>query len=280
MRQIETAGYDRVIGPANLGPVPDLRWLRVDQLRVDPAYQRDVTLRGKAHIKRIVEGFDWRLFSAVVVSPIAGGFFAIIDGQHRVTAAAICGQDSVPCQIIQADAQMQARAFEAINGRTIPVTRDQRFKAELAAGDAEACRVDRLTREAGIKMMTYTPHGPAMKPGECLAHGAMRKLCAAFPDDHAAFVLKCIRASAGDIGGRAMIAAPFVLAAMEAFQDHPNWFSRAFVLSGFEALDPVTAQADARQRVANSRGLTLRDCFVAAILESVERAEKRAGRPA
>ena len=41
-----------------------------------------------AHLRRIAEQFDWRLFAPVIVAPIEGGLFAVIDGQHRTHAAA------------------------------------------------------------------------------------------------------------------------------------------------------------------------------------------------
>lgn len=277
MRAIETERFSMIEKPASLGPAPDLRWLPIEQLRVDPAYQREITPRGQSHVRKIAEAFDWRLFSAVVVSPVPGGFFAIIDGQHRTTAAALCGQDSVPCQIIQADPVMQARAFEAINGRKINVTRDQRYKAALAAGDEGALRVERLTRAAGIRMLTYTPSGATMKAGDCLAHSPIAKLCAAFPDGKAQFALLCLRAAAGDIAGRAAINTPFILATLQAFEDHPKWFGRGEVVSAFEEFDPETEWSRAAQRVANTRGLTLRDCLAASIIELVERAFKAPG---
>lgn len=277
MRAIETDRFSTIERPTNLGPAPDLRWLPIERLRVDPSYQREITSRGQSHVRKIAEAFDWRLFSAVVVSPVAGGFFAIIDGQHRTTAAALVGQDSVPCQIIQADPTMQARAFEAINGRKINVTRDQRYKAALAAGDECALRVERLTRAAGIRLLTYTPNGASMKAGDCLAHAAIQKLCSAFVDGKAAFILTCMRAAAADIAGRAAINTPFILACLQVFEDHSEWFGRGEVVSAFEEYDPETEHARAAQRVANSRGLTLRDCLAAAIIERVERAFKASG---
>ena len=148
MRPIDPSGYS-VTPPATFGPAPDLRWIEISQLVVDPAYQRDLNRHSFKHISQIAERFDWRLFSAVIVSPIAGGMFAIVDGQHRTTAAAACGITSVPCQIIQADAGQQARAFEAINGKVIAVSTLQRYRAALAAGDPEAARIKALTERGG-----------------------------------------------------------------------------------------------------------------------------------
>ena len=54
--------------------------------------------------------------------PVAGGKFAIIDGQHRTTSAAIVGYETVPCQIVIAAKEEQAAAFKAINGTTTPIS--------------------------------------------------------------------------------------------------------------------------------------------------------------
>jgi ParB-like chromosome segregation protein Spo0J len=53
---------------------------------------------------------------------VEGGRFAIIDGQHRTTSAAILGIETVPCQIVIAEQTEQAAAFKAINGTITPIS--------------------------------------------------------------------------------------------------------------------------------------------------------------
>lgn len=117
MRQIEPLAD--VHGPEDYGPVPEMRWLPIGKLIVDDAYQREITPAGQRNIRAIADAFSWMKFAPVVVSPVAGGAYAIVDGQHRTTAAATIGVDSVPCLIIQADRKQQAQAFRAINGQVI-----------------------------------------------------------------------------------------------------------------------------------------------------------------
>ena len=121
-----------------VGPAPVLQWLPIDQLGIDPAYQRDILRRGHDNIGRIARRFDWRKFGTVIVAPIAGGRYAIVDGQHRTTAAAVRGIESVPCQIIMADPGEQAAAFAAINGAVTGMTPLQLHAARVAAGDPDA----------------------------------------------------------------------------------------------------------------------------------------------
>lgn len=57
-----------------------------------------------------------RQFAPIIGAPIEGGQWAIVDGQHRTTAAVLRGIEKVPCQVVQADRIQQAAAFAAVNG--------------------------------------------------------------------------------------------------------------------------------------------------------------------
>lgn len=102
-RPISTEGFKSAPVVIDMGPAPKLEWIDISDLVVDDSYQRPIARAGKTNIARIVSNFRWCYFAAVVVSPIEGGKYAIVDGQHRVTAAAILGITSVPCQLILAD---------------------------------------------------------------------------------------------------------------------------------------------------------------------------------
>jgi hypothetical protein len=199
MRAIETAGL-KATPPQDTGTVPDLRWLPIADLVIDDSYQRDIQSRqSRSHIERIASKFDWRLFSCVVVSPVPGGKFAIIDGQHRTHAAALIGEETVPCQIVQATRGMQAAAFASINGNKIGVSHAQRYRAALAFEDPAALRIKRLTEAAGIKLLTYNPSAATMKPSDTLAHQAIRQIASSCSDETAIIILSAVRAMAQDV---------------------------------------------------------------------------------
>ncbi|MEA2772249.1 MAG: hypothetical protein QOD93_5211 [Acetobacteraceae bacterium] len=80
-----------------------------------------MTRAGSVNIARIAEYFEWSKFSPVIVAPVEGGLFSIIDGQHRATAAALRGVPEVPCEIVHIDRTRQAEAFAAINDNTTKV---------------------------------------------------------------------------------------------------------------------------------------------------------------
>jgi hypothetical protein len=85
-------------------------------LVVDTEYQREIGRKGATNVMQIAEHFDWSKFAPVVVAPVEGGRFAIVDGQHRTTAAMLREIKEVPCQVVQADRAKQAAAYAAVNG--------------------------------------------------------------------------------------------------------------------------------------------------------------------
>lgn len=267
MRPIDPSGLT-ITPPASFGPAPDLRWIDISQLVVDPAYQRDLNKHSARHIGQIAEKFDWRLFSAVIVSPIAGGRFAIVDGQHRTTAAAACGIDSVPCQIIQADAGMQARAFEAINGKVIAVSTLQRYRAAIAGGDPEALRIKALTERGGVKMLTSN-YGLNCQPGDTMAYNAVRRICSHLPDDGAAFLFALARAMVKR--PRVYIRAEMLLALLAVFtEDHPEWMGDLNIAVILARLDQEHAYEQARKFAGETKGVKITDCLAGDIIETVQ----------
>jgi ParB-like nuclease domain len=75
------------LGP--LRPAPFLEWIAVERLVVDTEYQRESGRRGATNVIQIAEHFDRSKFAPVIVAPVEGGRFAIVDGQHRTTAATL-----------------------------------------------------------------------------------------------------------------------------------------------------------------------------------------------
>ncbi|MFN3868998.1 MAG: ParB N-terminal domain-containing protein, partial [Hyphomicrobiaceae bacterium] len=88
---------------AVLGERAELCMLPLDRLVVDESYQRPITGKGRLNINRIVAKFDWRKFAPLVVTEVDGGRYAIIDGQHRATAALMHPDvHLVPCMVVKA----------------------------------------------------------------------------------------------------------------------------------------------------------------------------------
>jgi hypothetical protein len=153
-----------------------LQWIKIGDLVVDDSYQRDLKRANWTAIRRIAEQFQWSRFSPVFVAPVEGGKFAIIDGQHRTHAAAICGFEDVPCQVVQMSQNEQAASFAAVNGTVTKVTLFQIFKAALAAGEGWALAAQKACAVADCQLMTYHPAMDNKKAGELFCVALVRQL--------------------------------------------------------------------------------------------------------
>lgn len=183
------------------GPAPQLQWLDIAALVVDPAYQRDITAQGRRNVKRIAELFDWRYFSPVIVAPIAGGRYAVVDGQHRATAALLVGHASVPCQVIMAAPGEQAKAFTAVNGTVTRVHTLAMHKAAVAAGDAMAREVERVAKAGGAKVLAYPVPELKQAPGQTMAIGALRELIQAYGAEATILGLRSVTETSNAVRG-------------------------------------------------------------------------------
>lgn len=157
---------DIVKGEVQPGTAPILQWIDIDLLLIDDSYQRPLEKGNWSSIRKIAANFDWSKFSTVFVSPVEGGKFVIIDGQHRTHAAAACGFDQVPCQIVPMSHAEQASSFAAVNGNVTKVTAWQIFKAALAAGEEWAVTARDIAEEGGCTLMTGNRPTDQKKPGQ------------------------------------------------------------------------------------------------------------------
>lgn len=196
MRQIDSAKLKR---PENIdpGPAPMLQWIKIEQLVVDDSYQRDLKPGNWRAIQKIAEAFKWSRFSPVFVAPIEGGRFAIIDGQHRTHAAAICGFADVPCQVVQMSLAEQAASFAAVNGLVTKVTLFQIYKAALTAGEPWAIECAKICEDAGCRLMTAHGSTDNKRAGEIYAISLIRSFHEKGLGALVTFALRGLRTSEG-----------------------------------------------------------------------------------
>lgn len=150
-----------------------LRMVPVAALRIDPSYQRRMSKRGLAEIRRILAGFSWPRFGAISVAE-TGETFAVIDGQHRAIAAHILRIAEVPAVVTVADAAGQAADFLGINTVRSGMQATDRFRARVAAGDADAAAVARMLAHQEIDF-DVAP-GEPLKPGQTRSVSTIEKL--------------------------------------------------------------------------------------------------------
>lgn len=175
MRRIEID--KREVYDCQPGPAPILDWIEIRRLVIDDRYQRELKSANWTTIRSIARNFNWSKFSTVLVAPIEGGDFAIIDGQHRTHGAALCGFEKVPCQIVQMNFDEQARSFAAVNGHVLKITSLNIYKARLAAGEEEAIRARDICQAAGCTLKTSNTSTRQKKPGEIYAPKAFMRIC-------------------------------------------------------------------------------------------------------
>lgn len=207
------------------GSPPELAWLSLSALRIDEDYQRPVGRAGLATISRIVREFDWAKFAPVVVAPLAGGLYAVIDGQHRSIAAKARGFDRVPCQIHKLTPAQQASSFAAINGNVTAITPLALYKASLAGGAPWACEIDRVARGAGVTILAYPKPLKHMRAGETMAVGIVGKEIARSGPERVGVALRAMMESSHAIPGN--LSGTIIKVMCLLLTAHPGWIADA-----------------------------------------------------
>lgn len=157
---------------ADPGEVPVLDWLDKNLIDVDPLYQRPLD---EARVNKILSGFTWSSFGAVVVVPQEDGRYHVSDGQHRLAAAKLHPKVAhVPAVVVKVeDVPAEAAVFVQINKARKNVSPLELFFAQIAAGDDEAVTVLQVCERAGVRI---PKHPGSFKPGDCIAVNALHAL--------------------------------------------------------------------------------------------------------
>jgi ParB-like nuclease domain len=200
MRAILSEGFEKP-KCVSAGAAPMLQWLKIADLVVDPAYQRPIVGYGRRNVDRIARAFSWSCFAPVVVSPVEGGKFAIIDGQHRTTSAAIVGFDSVPCQIVIAAREEQAAAFKAINGTTTPISQMALHAAALVASEPWAVQIAHVCACAQVELLRYPVPADKQAPGQTMAVGTIAQCLKRYGEATLISAIQCVTQTANNQPG-------------------------------------------------------------------------------
>lgn len=155
---------------------PEVTWINPRDLLVDEAYQRNLSDRSLALIRRIATAWDWRKFKAPNCAWTADGL-EVIDGQHTAIGAA-CRPDiaEIPVLITEAAEQAdRAAAFIGLNRDRVGITATQIHAAAVTAGDAEAVAIEEACASTGITILKNPP-GSGFKPRQTMAVAAIGAL--------------------------------------------------------------------------------------------------------
>lgn len=192
-RKIDVSAETRRAAPG--GGEPELSWVPINALVINEAYQRPIEKRGWVSIRKIADNFDWGRFSPLLVSRQPDGTFAVIDGQHRAHAAAMCGLERVPALVVDLSEREQASAFSWVNGTVTALTPLQVYRAALAAMEPWALQCDAAVTRAGCQLMTWNANAAAKKPGQVFCIGFIRSMIDAGHAETLVAVLAGLRGS-------------------------------------------------------------------------------------
>jgi hypothetical protein len=238
MRPISIEGFEKPKSVA-AGAAPMLQWLKIADLVVDPAYQRPIIGNGRRNVDRIARSFSWSCFAPVVVSPVEGGKFAIIDGQHRTTSAAILGFESVPCQVVIAAQQEQAAAFKAINGTTTPISQMALHAAALVASEPWAVQIAHVCACAEVELLRYPVPADKQAPGQTMAVGAIARCLRQYGEATLITALQCVTQTSNNQPGA--LSARTIKALCQVLHSDPERRDKGLAL--LEAFDPIDLMA-------------------------------------
>jgi len=168
-------GFEQRDEPApNPRDILEFIWVLPEQLVIDRGYQRRISNNGRRKINGGIAGFDWRQFGAITVVRLKNGKFAVIDGQHRALMAWAVNAEVVPAICFNADMADQAMAFVGINTNRSTVASIDKFRARVAAGDANACTVHEILND--LEISADVAAGTSLRPRQTRAVTKLEKL--------------------------------------------------------------------------------------------------------
>ena len=263
----------RAIEVSHLPPVapvdqaaPMLAWIKIADLVIDDDYQRPLNPGNWLAIRRIADSFRWGRFGPVLVSPIQAGRYAVIDGQHRCHAAALCGFATVPCMVVHLSQAEQASSFAWANGNVTRMTVYQMYRAGLVAAEPWAERCQWAVEQAGCHLATVNPSAKDRKPRVVYCVGMVRQFVSR---GHAEALRAGLTAIASyDTTGRVALYSDYILNPWCAAITEVPGAANVDLTPVLARNDPFKVVAAADKMAANASGrtgLARKDAFVVLI---------------
>ena len=154
---------------------------------VTEQYQRILNMK---NVAGIVKNFDPAKLGVLVVSHRTDETYAVLDGQHRLTALRRLGYDAANCIVLEGmTIQQEADYFRRQNENKQSLRINDTFNASLWAEDAESLRIKELMDKYGFR------HGKSGQPMCICAIGALQRILRRFGDRTLELTLACIAAT-------------------------------------------------------------------------------------
>ena len=123
---------DSIIRNANEYDGVRLALVDINLLRIDENYQREID---EAHVNEIANDFN-KTYAGCLICSYRNGYFYIIDGQHRYTAALLKGVKTLLCIIYTGlTSKQEAKMFRDLNIKHKRPDAYRLFKANIWNGD-------------------------------------------------------------------------------------------------------------------------------------------------
>lgn len=181
------------------GELPELAWVELGKIFVDPSYQRPLKPR---RVQQILRDFTWAQFGALMLVAREDGRFAVYDGQHRFEAARKHpGISSVPSVIVVLDqAYEEAQSFLGVNVNRSAISTVEKYWAGIEAGDERMMQICAVLEEAGCEVVPVGSKSAA--PGRTSAISAIERAIADYGDAAVTSACRALReAWPKDAGG-------------------------------------------------------------------------------
>lgn len=225
-----------------------LAQVAIDRLRIDLSYQRSMTSNSARMAIRIAAKFDWRRFVPAIGVENEDGTISLVDGQHRTAAAKARGIKEVPVYILQCTLSEAAGAFAAINGMVTPMSQQDIYRAQLAAGDEEATTLQAVLDVAGVTITSQRSFGK----GETRSVNPLRRALRVYGRDLLILALQCITET-GD-GNNGLITGATVNGIAKALLTKPELLAEPTrLLDAMDSFSLKDAVRDAEIEFAQTR---------------------------
>lgn len=127
-----------------------VRYVNLEEIRVDPSYQREVIA---AAVTRIKKGFVAEALGVPLIAQRDDGTFWAVDGLQRITALKSMGKTKVLAEVFHSDGpEYEAQIFRLVNKNRTKLTPGHLFHALLTEGDETAWAIKEAVEKAGFAL--------------------------------------------------------------------------------------------------------------------------------
>jgi hypothetical protein len=132
-------------------------YLKIVDILIDYSYQRG---RDERRIRAIAKRFsDSRMEPPTVNERIEDGKYYVLDGGHRIGAAALAGRTELYCRILSLPAAQEPSVFSSLNNDRVRLSGFDLFRADLKAGEESAVALWSLLKKYNLTLATTAKTG-------------------------------------------------------------------------------------------------------------------------